>query len=387
MKIVFLVSSLGAGGAERVATTLCNAWAARGDSVTLVPTFSCRGSTFYATDTKVNVKYLADLVSDNFFFKRNFSKNHLQRLWTLRRLIIDSKPDVVVAFLPNVNVAAILATSFTGIPCIVCERSDPLARSIGRFWTTACKIFYRFADAVTVQTESVAQRIESIYPNLRHIAVMPNPIPEALLNMQPKDYAQSGSSQRKTLISVGRLSAEKRPDQIIHAFTALAQKYPHWDLHLIGDGPMREELTRQIAASGLVPGRVKLMGRDPNPWAAMKKADAFIMASAYEGFPNALLEAVALGLPSISTDCRSGPREISDGGAAVFLVPPDSSEALVSGLDHFLANDALRHRLSIDGARSVRERYQLSAVLARWDSLFEYVLNTKGSTAKTEDRS
>jgi GalNAc-alpha-(1->4)-GalNAc-alpha-(1->3)-diNAcBac-PP-undecaprenol alpha-1,4-N-acetyl-D-galactosaminyltransferase len=100
-----------------------------------------------------------------------------------------------------------------------------------------------------------------------------------------------------------------------------------------------------------------------------------------------LLEAVALGLPSISTDCRSGPREISDGGAAVFLVPPDSSEALVSGLDHFLGDDALRHRLCIDGARSVRERYRLSAVLARWDSLFEYVLRTKGSTAKTEARS
>ncbi len=376
MKIILLTSSLNSGGAERVATTLCNAWAARGNEITLIPTFSGGGNPFYSVDARVNLKYLAAEVMTG-GQNRTSGKNHFKRLWALRRMIVDSRPDVVIAFLPNVSVAAILATSFTGIPCIACERSDPLAQPIGSFWSTACKILYRFADAVTVQTESVAQRIETIYPNLQRIAVMPNPLPDELLAIPPKEYRVVNSSERRTLISVGRLSSEKRPDRIIEAFARIADRHPEWDLKMVGDGPMRATLEKLVRDCRLADGRVRLVGRTSNPWPIMKDADAFILASAYEGFPNALLEAMALGVPSISTDCNSGPREISENGTLATLVTSDDDDALSNSLDKFLANSELRKILSESGSKSVRQRFNLDAVLKHWDQLIQGLAHTR----------
>src|SRR5689334_6479056 len=105
MKIILLTSSLNAGGAERVATVLCNAWAARGDTVTLIPTFSGGGTSFYEISDEVETIYLADVVRA----RRKTPWTYARRLAALRRLIQERDPDVVVSFLPNVNVAAILS--------------------------------------------------------------------------------------------------------------------------------------------------------------------------------------------------------------------------------------------------------------------------------------
>lgn len=368
MRIVFLISSLGSGGAERVAATLCNAWAARGYDVILVPTYSGGGSPFYAIDPRVSLRYLADEVGHG-----QGGKRHLRRLRVLRRMIRAGRPDVVVSFLPNVNIAALAATAFTGIPCVIGERSDPIAQPIGRFWTTACRLFYRFADAVTVQTESVAQRIGTIYPGLKRVTVLPNPLPPELLVLPPRDPDSRPVSGRRVLLSMGRLSAEKRTDRIVAAFARVADRHPSWDLQVVGDGPLREALQQQVERCGLPAGRVSLLGRSHAPWQLMRGADAFVLASAYEGFPNALLEAVAVGLPSISTDCRSGPREISDEGQVVRLVPTDEPTALAGALDELLSDAGLRRRLSEAGPGSVRDRFSLSTVLARWDTLFREV--------------
>lgn len=369
MKIVFLISSLGSGGAERVASTLSNAWVARGDQVTLVPTFSGGGQPFYELDPRVEVRYLANEIGGPV---AGGGKRYLQRLLALRRLIRQRQPDLVLSFLPNVNIAALAATAFTRIPCIVSERSDPSMQPIGRVWSLACRLLYRYADAVTVQTEAVAGRIGTIYPGLRRVAVMPNPLPAALEAQPPRDPDQLASA-RPVLLSVGRLAPEKRTNLIIDSFARLATSHPNWDLHLVGDGPLRADLQRQIEATGLPPGRIRLLGRSAEPWTLMRQADAFVLASDYEGFPNALLEAVALGLPAVSTDCRSGPREISDNGSVVHLVPPSDGAALQQALSTLMADTARRRQLGREGAASVRRRYSLDAVLALWDALFAQV--------------
>ena len=122
VRIVFLVSSMDIGGAERVATALCNAWAARGDQVTLVPTFSgCGHSPFeFEISSNVDLVYLADLVGTIGITPSLY----LKRLWTLRTLMKEKKPDVVISFLPNVNVAAILSALFLSVPVICCERRE-----------------------------------------------------------------------------------------------------------------------------------------------------------------------------------------------------------------------------------------------------------------------
>lgn len=369
MKIVFLISSLGSGGAERVATTLCNAWADYGRDVVLITTYSGAGVPFYKVDSKINLRNLADEIRSP-----RIGKNYFHRMLTLRRMIIEAQPDVVVSFLPNVNIAAIFATAFTGIPCVIGERSDPLVQPLGRLWSTACRMLYRFADAVTVQTDSVAQRIGNVYPALKKVLVIPNPLPNELMKLQPRMPNAASSNGRHILLSVGRLSIEKRTGQIIDAFSELTERYPDWDLHLIGEGPLRHVLQQQINDCGIQPGRIRLIGRSQEPWILMREADAFVLASAYEGFPNALLEAVALGLPSISTDCKSGPREISDNGKVVRLVPVDDHKALVKELDELMGDENLRSQLSREGVDSVRKRFVLAEVLMLWDSLLTSVI-------------
>lgn len=364
MKIVLLTSSLSSGGAERVASTLANAWVVfRGDKVTLIPTFSGGGEPFYALSPKVEMIYLADKVGG---ILNTSSKYYFSRFFALRNLIVELRPDVVVSFLPNVNVAAILTTWGTSIPVVVCERNDPTQQPIGRMWSVACRSLYRFADAVTVQTQSVAKSIHSVYGGLRNVTAISNPISEELARCQ-RDV--ENSHDRRVLLSMGRLVNEKRVDRIITAFASVHGEFAEWDLHIYGDGPLSCQLKEQVAQAGLS-GRVIFKGRTSNPWEAMAQADAFVMASAYEGFPNALLEAMAVGLPCVATDCLSGPREITCNGEDALLVSTEDAHELQVALKQLLADGELRTTLGAKARESVRARYSLATVLKHWDSVF-----------------
>jgi len=345
---------------------------ARGDEVTLVPTFSGGGQPFYGLDPRVKVRYLADEVGGP---APGRGKRYARRLLALRKMIRQYQPDLVLSFLPNVNIAALIATAFTGIPCIVSERSDPSMQPIGRTWSLACRLLYRFAHAVTVQTDQVAQRIGAIYPGLSQVLVVPNPLPTELeaSSRDKSSWAPVDGTRRRVLLSVGRLAPEKCTDRIIDAFAKLAPVHPDWDLHLAGDGPQRATLQRQIDATKLPSSRLRLLGRSSEPWTLMREADAFVMASRYEGFPNALLEAMGTGLPCVATDCPSGPREISRDGTDALLVAPGDSAALEAALARLMGDATLRRDLGERARKSVKERYSLPAVLRTWDAIFASV--------------
>ena len=362
MKIVMLTSCLGRGGAERVATILCNAWAERGDRVSLIATFSGGGQAFYDISPSVETVFLADAVGSR---QKNIT-SYLRRLLALRRLIAARTPDVVVSFLPNVNVAAIAATSMLGIPVVVCERSDPSARSSHDFWEMCCKVTYRFADMLTVQTENVARKVTDIYPGLRAVRCVPNPLPPSVLPLRKNGGA------RKILLSLGRLSLEKQVDQIIDTFAEVAGEASDWDLHIYGDGPERSALAGRIRRLGLQ-DRVFLKGPTKDSAKVMAGADAFMMASKYEGFPNALLEAMAAGLPCIAADCESGPREMTRNGKDALLVPVGDRAAMVEALSSLIDNAPLRMSLGGFARQSVIARYSLHSVLSAWDEVFTTV--------------
>lgn len=365
MKVFFLTSSLDSGGAERVASTLVNALAARGDQVTLVPTFSGGGKPFYQLSESVELLYLTQLTG----IAPRSGKQYFRRLIALRRLVRERGPDVVVSFLPNVNIAAILATACTGIPCIVCERSDPTQRQLELKWQLACKLLYRVADSVVVQTELAATSIGKLYGGLRKVAVIPNPIPEELMRWQ---VGANNMAKRHVLLSMGRLVEVKQIHQIISAFADLHDACPKWDLHIYGDGPLAKPLRLQIEQAGLTE-RIFMKGNTSEPWAVMAQADAFVMASAYEGFPNALLEAMAVGLPCVATDCRSGPRELSRDGADALLARPKDEADLRISMRRLMFDSTLRNDLGIRARRSVVERYSLPTILAAWDAVFSAV--------------
>lgn len=360
MNICFLVSALNDGGAERVATTLCNAWAERGDAVTLIPTYSGRGTCFYTVSPAVELVCLADVVG----VAGRGAWTYAKRLRALRCLISGRKPDVVISFLSNVNVAAILSCAFLRVPVIVCERVDPSFR-YPWLLTALCKATYRFADVLTVQTESVAGRTVNFYPGLRKVRSIPNPLPEAVAKLEP-----SRQGKRRILLSAGRLVPQKQPGRLLEAFAEAAPHFPEWDLHIYGDGPLRDELEQQAEATG-ARNRIVFNGATASLWEAMAGADAFAMVSRYEGFPNALLEAMGIGLPCVVFDCPSGPREITRNGEDALLVPLDDHNALVAALGKLMGSEDLRRTLGAQARESVRSRFSLSEVVHKWDRLFD----------------
>lgn len=364
MRILLLTSSMNSGGAERVASTLANAWVSRGDQVTLMPTFSGGGECFYKLSPDVRLVYLADLVSSR---ARTFV-NQLARLRALRRFIATERPDVIVSFLANVNVATIVASAGLGIPVVVCERIDPFALPTSNLLRFACRFTYPLADALMVQTPAVATKYASSGWPLRRVRVIPNPVPGQMLDIQQ----HGGADEKKRLLSVGRLAEQKQFGMLIKVFASLARSHTNWFLTIAGEGPLRSALQRQIDELGLE-GRVELPGRIKNIGEELARADAFVLTSEYEGFPNALLEAMAVGLPCVTFDCPSGPREISMDGQVALLVPVNDEPALGVALERLMLDADLRHCLGSRARASVIERFALDKVLEQWDSLFEEV--------------
>jgi glycosyltransferase involved in cell wall biosynthesis len=370
MKLMLLVSAMNSGGAERVAATLCNAWAQRGDEVTLVATYSRRGPCDYALHPQVSLVHLADLVQSS----RLAAFGYAGRLLALRRLIAGRQPDVVVSFLTNVNITAVLATRGLGVPLVVSERIDPVAdqESTGA-WRWLRRVLYPLADVVTVQTVAALAGMRSHVPRAKRIETVPNPIPDGLLGTPLKllrDVAvrsSAGRPPRRRLVAMGRLAEQKQWGQLIEVFSGIAARHPDVDLWIWGEGSLRERLQRQVADSGLN-GRVLLPGRTDSPWQEMAAGEILVLTSAYEGFPNVLLEAMALGLPCVSYDCPSGPREMTEDGRVAALVPLNDRAQLAQRLEALLNDPAGSRKLGRLGAWSVAARYGLPAVLQRWDA-------------------
>jgi len=363
-KILLLVSAMNSGGAERVASVLVNAWASRGDQVILMPTFSGRGECFYQLSSGVRLVYLADLVSS----KARTWTNKGSRLFALRRFIAAERPDVIVSFLPNVNVTAVIASFGLGVPIIVCERTDPFVMPIPLWWRFACRFAYPLADALMVQTQAVAAKYASSGLALRRVEIIPNPVSAQMMNIQHR----STGAAMKRLISIGRLEDEKQFCMLIKIFAGLAKRHTNWSLRIVGDGSLRTVLQQQISSLGLEE-RIELAGRKENIAEELAEADAFVMTSKYEGFPNTLLEAMAVGLPCVTFDCPSGPREMTMDGQMALLVPLNDEHALGMALERIMSDAVLRESLGKQARVSVTERFALDKILGQWDLLFKEV--------------
>lgn len=360
--ILFLVSAMEAGGAERVASTLANAWTERGHSVTLMPTFSGRGNCFYPLSPNVDLVYLADLVPA----KTRTWVTRFIRLLALRRFMAMNRPDVIVSFLTHVNVAAVLASIGLRIPVIVCERCDPFAMPLSRRLQLACRLTYPLAAALTVQTPALAAKYKASGGPLTRLRVIPNPVSRSMQNLQP----QGNTATTKQLLSIGRLDGQKQFDVLITVFARLAQQNSDWRLRIVGEVALRNVLQQQITALGL-DQRIELAGQSAGIEAELAKADLFALTSRYEGFPNALLEAMAAGLPCVAFDCPSGPREITRNGQVAFLVPLNDELALERALQQLMVDAELRQTLGRNARASVLERFALDNILQHWDMLFQ----------------
>ena len=358
MRILFIINTLAMGGAERVGSILCNAWAAQGHEIVLVQTYSGGGCNFFQVAPSIRQEMLGCQVGRRSFF------DILRRIARLRRLARDFEPDVVVSFLTSVNLLTLAATSGLGLRRIIAERTDPVCMPLPGIMRWGCRLLYRFADMVIVQNNQQGARLESLYGRMPRLTAIANPLPEHL-----PEQGRRRADEPFRLISLGRLDPGKRIDMIITAFQRLAPDRPDWELHIFGDGPDLARLEKQ-ARSGHEAARIHFKGRTDKALHVLADADIYASASTFEGFPNALMEAMAVGLPTLSTDCPCGPREMTDHGKAGLLVPVNDEQAFTEALAQLMDDATLRRLLGERAATQIRTLCSQDVVLEQWHQAF-----------------
>ena len=364
MRIALLVSSMGGGGAERVAATLANAWVRVGHDVTLVPTYLGGNAASYQTRNEVAVASLERFVSKRV---ARISGQLPAKLQALRRLVTGISPDVVISFLTNVNIMATIALAGSNRPLVISERVDVTASvEMPRLLRVARRALYQFADALVIQTEDAESRYRQHIFRIPQTSVIPNPLPQELHQCRSRASQQGPGGE---IVSMGRLVPQKRFHQLITAFAQAFRHDPAWKLTIWGEGPLRGALQGVIDELHMQE-RVRLPGVTSSPWDCLSAAQIFALSSTYEGFPNAMLEAMALGMPCVAYDCPTGPKDLADSGTAAVLVPTGNVASLAVALRALADEPGQRVRLGGAAAESVRARFSEAAILSKWDTLF-----------------
>ncbi|HXG91035.1 MAG TPA: glycosyltransferase family 4 protein [Blastocatellia bacterium] len=357
MRLTLVISSLQGGGAERVMTTMANHWAAAGWTITLLTLDDGTAPLFYELDNRVRRLPLA-VAKDSSNAIAAF-RNTIKRVRALRHAIRDSRPDVVLSFMDTTNVITILATRAFRVPVVVSERSDPESNNPGKLWSLLRQMTYPLADALVVQSKGAFDYFSPSVQSRAHI--IPNPVLFPVLRNQEASI----EIRKPFAAAMGRMVRAKGFDLLLRAFAQIKDKHSKWSLAILGDGPLRGEIEMFRDELGLC-DRVVMPGRVSNPYEVLSQADLFVMSSRYEGFPNALCEAMASGLAVISTDCPSGPREIIRDEIDGLLVLNQDVTMLANAMDRLMSNETERAML---GARAceVTRRFSLDEVARIWE--------------------
>lgn len=363
-RIVFFVSSMNGGGAERVAALLCNRWAQLGHEVYLIPTYSGRGGCIYSLDPRVNLIFLADRLGS---VEKNI-KNIFKRLLLIRRIVNELMPSLIISFLATVNIMVVLAMVGINIPLYVSERTYPGSKNMGFILRLLRKFTYGRATKVVIQTQEGRDWLDRFIPRANSV-VVGNPVSLPLVQNEPIVCPMRYIPQHhNVIICVGRLTKVKQFELVIKAFAILSKTNPSWHLAILGEGLERNGLEILVSSLGLQ-SKVHLPGRVGNIGTWYDRADVFVMSSKYEGFPNALLEALASGLPSVSFNCQTGPKDlIVDGINGYLLEERTGSAGLANSLLLLLKDKARRTSFSINARRLAREN-SLENIGDKWDTV------------------
>jgi glycosyltransferase involved in cell wall biosynthesis len=292
-----------------------------------------------------------------------------RRARTLRRVLREVQPVVALSAMHTANVVlALAARGLPGVRTVGSEHNFPPKAPMGVIWETLRRHAYGHLHAVVALTHECAHWLER-HSHARGVPVIPNPVVWPLSQHAPQvNPTISCAPGRQILLGAGRLSEEKNFATLIAIFARLAPAHPDWDLVILGEGAQRAALSAQVQASGLgqrvsLPGSVGNMG----DWYA--RASLYAMCSHFEGFPNTLVEAMAYGLPAVSFDCDTGPRDIIRHGIDGVLVAPGDVDGMASALDTLMGDRRARARFA-QRAVDARERFSMEKISRMWEAVF-----------------
>ncbi len=322
MNICFCVDSMGSGGAERVVANLTDFFIEKGNNVSIIMVSTNQKKSFYKLNDKVCLTALCE------GYEKKIKP--IKRVKLLKKAIESCKPDIVISFLPHVNVYTGWAIRGKKTPHIVSERNNPFTDPKDKILRKLKERAFKKADGCVFQTGDAKKYFEGKLKG-RSI-VIHNPIN---LGWIPKDF---NFEREKKVVSVGRLQAQKNFPFLLKAFNEFTVENKDYVLEIFGEGAERTVLEQMVKNLGLE-NKVRFMGNSTTWQQQAYMAKMFVLSSHFEGMPNALIEAMAIGIPSISTDCPiGGPRELIKDGENGFLVPVGDVGVLVDKMN-VLAND------------------------------------------------
>lgn len=325
-KICIAIHGLAHAGAERVAAHWANYLAAQGHSVSVL-VYACDEET-YDLDQRVRVVPIAGTLEEY----ANTPKSKL--LFRIRKLIRQEKPQVMISFLPRMQITMMLAAWGMRIKRIETVRNNPWTDTDIARKRPLWDLCFRRSDAIIVQTKEQGEYFPQKLQ--KKITVISNPIAKAFSDRQKK-YEAAGI---RRFVSVARINQQKNYPMMIRAFAQATQKDPRYKLDIYGAGAPEavQELQDLICQLGMEQS-ITLCGWKKNIPEMLPSYDGFLMSSNYEGMPNALAEAMATGLVCLSTDCKTGPKDMIDPGINGYLAATGSVEAFAEGIRKMIQMD------------------------------------------------
>lgn len=352
-RIALFIGSLQKGGSERVMVNLAEYFHQKKYDVILVTQYQLENE--YNISPEIRRVYSEP---DEFQLQGGRVKNFWVRFGTLREIWKAYKPDVILAFLGKNNLMAVATAAFLPSKVAVSVRGEPTMEYEGRLMQWIAKRVFRFADGVVLQT----QQARAFFPKAvrKKSVILSNPLNPQFLN-------QKICAQRENLIvAAGRLDENKNHAMLIHAFAKIAEEYPTVQLVIYGEGILRDALQRLVSEKGL-DDRITLPGSVTDIAEHIRKARIFALTSNTEGMPNTIMEALALGVPVISTDCPcGGPAALIENGVNGLLVPVGDAFALADAFRRIFEDTDFECRLR-ENACKITEKLAPDKVNAEWE--------------------
>ncbi|MDY2590494.1 MAG: glycosyltransferase, partial [Agathobacter sp.] len=357
MKITFIIGSMSSGGAERVISVLSNELSHRGYEVSII----------MFRESEEESYYLNESIDQIILTNKNISRG--KRLLLLPILLLKEmkrqNANVYVSFCIFENVLSCFCNLALRKNLIISERNAPKHEKMSVVFKVMRKILYPTAKGIVFQTN---EAMSSCSKQLqRKGIVIANPIKEGLPTKE--NYGLN-----YTIAAVGRLCEQKNYPMLFTAFRKFVDKHPEYTLLVFGHGELENEL-KELTRKMKLEHNIVFKGFCSNVHQQLVNTDVYVLSSDYEGMPNSLMEAMAIGLPVISTDCPSGgPRELVANEVDGFLIQTGNDSQLFSKLDMLIDDEELRKKVG-NNARKVRNLYSKEEIVASWE---KYILRIQG---------
>lgn len=348
MKLLFVNSSLSSGGSERVMTILANELARKNEVDMLVLERAEKET--YTVNEKVRI--IRPVNQSKGFI------NKFKKIAELRSIIKKGKYDSVISFIQEINNKVIISSIGLRVSLIVSERCNP-KMDRKKIHNIISSIFYPKVKFVVLQTDDVKKMYSKRMQ--KNMVVIPNPVDSNI----PEPFKGKRDNR---IVGVGRLTGQKNFSLLIKAYAKIINKFPDYILEIYGEGPMLKELT-DLAKELKIGDKIFFKGYVPDVDELIRNASLYISTSDYEGISNSMIEALAMGIPTICTDCPvGGAKMMINNNENGILISVGDQEALEEAIVKVLSNKTFSHKISKNSIK-IKEKYSINNIIKKWEGL------------------